>query len=448
MDVKFPENFIWGVATSAAQIESAILEDGKGLSIWDAFSHIPKNITDGSTTADACDSYRFYKRDVELLKRLGVNSYRFSISWSRVLPSGKGEVNEKGLDYYDRLIDELLANDIKPNCTLYHWDLPYELHRLGGWLNRDCVNWFADYANLIYDRLGDRTPYFATINEPIAVYVGYALKAFAPGYGVEAYGKQACHNILVAHGKAVQAFRAKNLKNSKVGVAIDIWNRVPLDTNSAEDVATAERANENAHRYFLNPIIKGKYTDYITAQMQREGTTPKILDGDMHTISEPLDFFGLNCYNRSVVSAKSNVNVAEAIKKNGGQYFSNGQEFYPQAVYDCAKMLREEYGLKIPIFITENGTFSKGDLSADELYDDDFRVQYVKGFLENVARANKDGYGIEGYYLWSLIDNFEWTAGNNYKFGLCSVDKQTKERKFKKSAYFYADIIKNGGFNR
>ena len=260
--IKFPEGFIWGVATSAAQIEGCIQKDGKGLSIWDAFSHIPGNIIDGTTTADACDSYLLYKKDIELMRQIGVNSYRFSVSWPRVLPEGKGKINQKGLDYYKNLVDALLEQGIEPNITLYHWDLPYELHRLGGWLNRDCTDWFADYAELIVKNLGDRVRKFVTVNEPIATYVGYALKSFAPGFGLESYGKQACHNLMVAHGKAVRAIRALHLP-VETGIVVDIWNRVPLDPENENDVKMAERENENAHRYFLNPLLKGDYTDYM-----------------------------------------------------------------------------------------------------------------------------------------------------------------------------------------
>ena len=443
--IKFPEKFIWGVATSAAQIEGCIQKDGKGLSIWDAFSHIPGNITDGTTTADSCNSYLLYKKDIELMQRIGVNSYRFSVSWPRILPEGKGKVNQKGIDYYKNLVDVLLSRGIEPNITLYHWDLPYELHRLGGWLNRDCIEWFADYAELVVKNLGDRVHKFVTVNEPIATYVGYALKSFAPGFGLECYGKQACHNLMVAHGKAVRAIRALHFP-VEVGLVVDIWNRMPLDSANEKDVKLAERENENAHRYFLNPLLKGDYTDYMKEQMEREKTNPDIRSGDMKIISEPLDFWGLNTYGRIVVSSDSKVNVAEEIKRNGGQYLSSGQEFYPQAVYESAKSLREEYGLKIPIYVTENGTGSNDEVQGSVPIKDIYRTEYIKGFLREIARANEEGMDIRGYYLWSLIDNFEWCAGNRAKFGICSVDSVTKERKMKQSAYDYAEIIKNNGF--
>lgn len=442
--INFPEGFVWGVATSAAQIEGFIQKDGKGLSIWDAFSHIPGNITDGTTTADACDSYLLYKKDIELMRQIGVNSYRFSVSWPRVLPEGKGKVNQKGLDYYKNLVDALLEQEIEPNITLYHWDLPYELHRLGGWLNRDCTDWFADYAELIVKNLGDRVRKFVTVNEPIATYVGYALKSFAPGFGLESYGKQACHNLMVAHGKAVRAIRALHFP-VETGIVVDIWNRVPLDPENENDVKMAERENENAHRYFLNPLLKGDYTDYMKEQTEREKTAPDIRPGDMETIAQPLDFWGLNTYGRIVVSSDSKVNVAEAIKRNGGQYLSSGQEFYPQAVYESANSLREEYGLKIPIYVTENGTGNNEEVQGTAPINDTYRIEYIKGFLREIARANEDGLDIRGYYLWSLIDNFEWCAGNRAKFGICSVDPVTKERRMKQSAYAYADIIKNNG---
>lgn len=443
----FPKDFIWGVATAAQQIEGAHLEDGRGLSIWDAFSYIPGNIAGGGTPFTACDSYHKFDDDLKLLKELGVNSYRYSISWSRVLPEGKGKVNQKGLDYYKRITDKLLENSIMPNVTLYHWDLPYELERYGGWVNRDSANWFADYANVMFDALGDKVPMFATLNEPIATYVGYAQKGFAPGFAVEKYGKQACHNIMRAHGAAVQNFRSHNLKNSKIGVVVDIWNKVPLNKNDEADIAVAKRENENSHLLFLNGMLKGKYSDYMLEKMQKDGSLPEIKEGDMTEMCQPLDFWGMNVYSRNVVSARILQDAQKEIKQTGGNFLDNGQEYYPQAVYENVKLLREEFGLKIPVYITENGTFGINERETNGIIEDKMRIDYVKGFLKEIERANKDGLDIRGYYLWSIMDNFEWSAGYTFKFGLCSVDEKTFERKPKRSFYFYKDVIKNNGLD-
>ena len=357
MEYIFPKNFLWGTATAAAQIEGAAQRDGKGLSIWDVFSRIPGKVTNGDTPEVACDHYDLYKEDVKLMKELGLKSYRFSVSWPRILPEGKGQINQKGIDFYKRLIDELLKNDIVPNMTLYHWDLPYELQNLGGWLNRDVAKWFGEYAEIIFREFGDTVPLFATINEPIATYVGYACGAFAPGLKLDRFGKTANHNILLAHGEGVSAFRAANLKNSGIGIVVDIWKRHPARPDNEEDVSIARRENEESYLSYLNPIFKGRYSDYLLAKMEREGTMPEIRDGDMEKISQPLDFFGCNCYNRVVVSAEQS-EILRSIERNGGNFLERGVKFYPKCVYDAVKMLKEEFGLTIPIYITENPPLS------------------------------------------------------------------------------------------
>lgn len=442
MKNKFDKEFLWGVATAAAQIEGGYIQDGKGLNIWDAFSHIPGNIANNDNCDIACDSYNRLDEDIKLLKELGVNSYRFSTSWSRILPKGKGVINEKGLNYYKKLVDKLLENNIKPNLTMYHWDLPYELERMGGWLNRDTAKYFADYAEIIFKNFGDKVSFISTFNEPIAIYVGYALKAFAPGYGLEKYGRQACHNAMLAHGLAVEKFRKYNFKETKIGIVIDIWNRVPFDENNQDDIRLANDENEGAHKFFLNMILNGKYSDYMLQKMKKENTLPYFKKEDFEIMSKPIDFFGLNCYNRIIVSSE-NRNIKEDISKRGGNFLNNGQEFYPKAVYDAAKILREEFKLKIPLFVTENGTFSNEEKEINGIIEDIDRVNYIKGFIEWIEKANKDGFDIRGYYVWSLMDNFEWTAGYNFKFGLYQTNFKTLERKPKRSAKEYAKIIKN-----
>ena len=438
---QFPEDFIFGVATSATQIEGAYLEDGKKLSIWDAFSHIPGNTVNGDTPAVACDSYHRYPEDIALMKELGVNSYRYSIAWTRVLPDGVGKVNQKGLDYYKRLTDSLLENGIMPNVTLYHWDFPYELERMGGWLNRDSIEWFSDYAKVIFDALGDRVPMFSTLNEPIATYVGYAQKGFAPGYGLEKYGKQALHHILTAHGKAVEVFRGCHLEKSKLGIVIDVWKNEPADMYNEADCDLATRLNENTHKFFFDALFKGRYSDYILQQMEKENSMPDIKAGDLGLINQPLDWFGLNCYNKIYISAEKG--IQKEIKQTAGNYLDDGLRYYPESLYEAVKMMREEYGLKIPIYITENGTYAKSETEEQGVVEDVNRARYVKDFLKEVVRANQDGYDVKGYYLWSLMDNFEWSAGYSTKFGICSVDPQTLERKMKRSALEYKEIIKN-----
>lgn len=441
-EIKFPKNFQWGVATSASQIEGAAFEDGRGASIWDTFSRIPGKILDGSTPDVCCDFYHHYKDDIKLAKEIGVNSFRFSFSWSRIFPDGTGNINYKGLDFYDRMIDELLKNGIMPNATLYHWDLPQSLEDRGGWLNRNCSDWFAEYSETIFRRYADRVPLFSTLNEPIAIYVGYGCGAFAPGKNSDRFGKQACHNALLAHGKAVERFRSLSLQKSKIGIVIDIWHRHPARDDNPDDVALAEKENEESYRFFLNPIFNGGYTDYILKKMSDDGTLPEIEPEDFKSIGQKLDFFGLNCYNRVVVSKDS-----EAIKKKiinaGGNFADTGEEFYPKSVYDALRILKNDYKVDIPIIITENGCRDDGEKSVNGEICDEFRIRYVKGFLKWIHKAIEEGIDVRGYYLWTLIDNFEWTAGYKFRFGIVSNDRITQKRTLKKSAFEYSDIIKN-----
>ena len=441
----FPENFLWGVATAAAQIEGAAQRDGRGLSIWDVFAKIPGKIEKGHTPEVACNHYDLYKEDIKMMKDLGVNSYRFSTSWSRIIPDGKGPINQKGLDFYKRVVDELLINDITPNMTLYHWDLPYELENVGGWLNRDTAKWYGEYAQILFHEFADRVPLFSTINEPIATYVGYALGAFAPGRKLDAFGKQANHNILLAHGEGVKAFRAANPKDSKIGIVIDIWNRHPARPDNEEDIAIAQRDNEESYLFYMNPILKGKYSEYMLNKMERDGTMPDIRTGDLQLISQPIDYFGCNCYNRVVVSTEEK-EIKKEIERCGGNYQESGQEYYPKSVYDAVKILKDDFQLKMPIYITENGTYNiQETIGEDGIVHDDYRIQYVQGFLEWIHQAISEGVDIRGYYLWSLYDNFEWAAGYTYPFGIIHNDFETQKRTWKDSAYWYKHVIENNG---
>lgn len=430
-------DFLWGVSTAAGQIEGSVLEDGRGLSIWDAFCRIPGSIRNNDTTDVACSSYKLWEEDVKLLKDLGVNSYRYSISWSRVLPEGKGKINQAGLDYYKRLTDTLLNEGIAPNITLYHWDLPYELHRLGGWLNRDVADWFADYAELVFKEIPDAYM-FSTHNEPIATYVGYAKKVFAPGFAVEQYGRQANHNLLLSHGKAVERFRASNSK-AKIGIVIDVWNRVPLDPKNEGDVTYAKEQNALAHGNYLSPIFSGKYNDIYLSYLEKNNIKLQLEDKDFALISAPLDFFGLNCYNRMVVSS-SGANVRETLTQNGGNFLQNGQEYYPDAIYDTVKIVRKDFNVNLPIYITENGVGFRNEQEIDGVICDDERIKYLTASFNSIKRLLDEGENLRGYYLWSLLDNFEWTAGYSTKYGIHTID-----RKPKKSAQFYKEHIKNNG---
>ena len=430
------EDFIWGVATAAAQIEGAYDEDGKGLNIWDVFSRIPGTIRNGDRPDTACDSYHKWQEDIALMKEIGVNGYRYSISWARIFPEGKGKINQKGMDYYRRLTDALEEAGIAPNVTLYHWDLPYELQRLGGWLNRDVADWFADYAEAVFKNIPN-AKMFATHNEPIATYVGYALKGFAPGYGLEKYGRQANHNLLLSHGKAVERFRASGNK-AKIGIVVDIWNRVPADPASEDDVRLAAEQNGLAHGSYLSPLFCGEYNAYVEEMMRRQKIKIEREEGDLQKIGAPLDFYGLNCYNRIVVSARPGVDVRKVISQNGGNFLDNGNELYADAIYDALKIARDDYKIDIPVYITENGVGFEQEKAKNGKVDDVQRIEYLKSAFASLLRAKREGFDVRGYFLWSLLDNFEWNAGYSMKFGIC-----TRDRVKKASADFYKEWIKS-----
>lgn len=257
--VKFPEKFLFGVATSAAQVEGAAFEEGRGMSVWDTFARIPGMIGDGSVPDKTCDFYHLFREDIKRMKEMNLDTFRFSFSWSRIFPEGVGKVNQKGVDFYKRLLEELQKNDIIPNATLYHWDLPWELERKGGWLNRECVEWYGEYASFMFREFGKQIPLWVTFNEPIATYVGYGLGGFAPGRIGESYGRQANHHVLLAHGEGVKRFRQENLKDAQVGIVVDMWHHHPLRPDSALDLRAAELENEKAYGSYLNPIFKGEY---------------------------------------------------------------------------------------------------------------------------------------------------------------------------------------------
>lgn len=438
--MSFPKDFIFGVATSAGQIEGGAFDDGRSPSIWDVFAAKPGKTFNGCLPTIACDSYHRFDRDLKNLCDLGVDSYRMSISWSRVLPDGVGKLNDKGMDYYKRVFESLNEHGIMPNVTLYHWDLPQVLEDRGGWVNRDSIEWFGEYAYKMFEAFGDVVPMWSTVNEPIATYVGYAHGGFAPGYTNEAWGNQARHNILVAHGKGVEAFRSAAPKNSRIGIVIDIWKRHAL-TDSPEDKMLVADEDERNWKFYTDPILSGRYSDYILEHLEKEGTIMEIHDGDLKRMSQPIDYFGLNVYNRVPVTVNKQ---AQMDFSQGGNFLNNKTEYYPKAVYDAVHLLHDLYDLKCPIYITENGTYTEGEEHVGEngIINDDDRIRYINGFLEWTEKAIDEGFDIRGYYLWSLMDNFEWSAAYNFKFGIASMDMDTGNTEWKKSAYFYRDLIR------
>ncbi|GAA3641781.1 GH1 family beta-glucosidase [Microbacterium awajiense] len=438
---RFPDDFVFGTATSAFQIEGGWDADGKGPSIWDTFSRRPGAIWQDQRADVSCDHYHRSAEDVRLLSSIGVDAYRFSISWPRVLPEGTGRPNPAGLAFYDRLVDDLLAAGIAPSATLFHWDLPQALEDRGGWPSRDSIDWFGEYAGLMFDSLGDRVPQWSTLNEPIALWVGYGLGGFAPGRTDRAAAHQAMHNALVAHGRAVDVFRASRA-TGEIGIVIDVWKRHPA-TDHPDDAAAALRGEQDGFRFFFDPLFAGGYDEAMLARFDAQGSGFQIADGDLEQIARPIDFVGLNVYSRIIARADQEVDEWwKALEQHpGGNYLANGMEFYPRAAYDAIRIVTDEYGVDLPIFITENGMSDTVQTSAGETADDDERIRYVSGFLEWIARARAEGADVRGYYLWSLMDNFEWAAGYSQRFGIVHVDWDTLERTPKRSAYWYRDLI-------
>ena len=440
MFCQFPENFVWGVATAAAQIEGAAFEDGRGASIWDVFSRLPGKIKNGGVPDVCCDSYHNIERDVAKLRELGVKAYRLSFSWSRILPDGVGEVNPAGLDYYRRLLTALKDAGIQVNATIYHWDLPYALQIKGGFGNREIVGWYLNYASILFDNFGDLVDYWVTFNEPIATYVGHAKGFFAPGLSDEKYARQCIHHLLLCHGEAVKLFREKHLPG-QIGVVVDVWKHYPARPDNEDDRASVLRNNEiEGYGMFLHPLFLGGYSEELTAYMEKNGLAPIMERGEMNTICQRLDFYGLNFYN----GLYDNTDEQRAAAAGGN--FQNRPEQHLEAVYDVLHMLAEDYKIDIPIYITENGVAQDDGPDREAILNDGERIAYVAETLRHVRRAMDDGIDVRGYYLWSLMDNFEWSAGFAARFGLYYTDYEKIELIPKKSAGWYRDVIRNKGF--
>jgi len=429
---EFPQNFLWGAATASYQIEGAWSEDGKGESIWDRFSHTSGKVTNGDTGDIACDHYHRYQDDVALMRKLGLKAYRFSVSWPRVIPSGRGIINPRGLDYYDRLVDALCAADIEPFLTLYHWDLPQALQEEGGWENRNTCHAFADYAALLVKRLSDRVKHWTTFNEPGVVALdGNLSGAHAPGKRNHRIAYQVAYNLMVAHGLATQAIRAAD-PSLQVGIVLNLW---PAESASEDpaDVAAATLAWERGERLFLDPIFKGHYPVSVYELIGNK--MPKIQDGDMALIAQKLDFLGINFYSRHVVSVQGNIKPVP-----GSEYTEMNWEICAPALRRLLNLIHREYRLP-PIYITENGAAFKDEVSADGKVHDPRRLDYIKNHFIQTRLAMHDGVDVRGYFVWSLLDNFEWGHGFTKRFGIIRVDYDTQQRIIKDSGEWYANVI-------
>ena len=429
----FPDHFAWGAATAAYQIEGAWDADGKGESIWDRFCHTTGRINDASTGDLACDHYHRYREDVALMRQLGLNAYRFSISWPRVQPAGFGRVNPAGLDFYDRLVDALLEAGIAPYVTLHHWDLPQALQDMGGWLNRDVLAYFADYSALLAKYLGDRVRHWATFNEPnVIAWAGYAGGEHAPG--LKGDWKSACqvsHHLLVAHGLALQALRALD-PALQLGIVLTEWITEPASDDPA-DMAAAEQAWYSRETAFIHPIFRGHYHPLTMDAMG--AATPEIKAGDMALIAQKMDFLGINSYSRVVIGAHGRVDPVP-----GSEYTDMGWEVCAPAFRRMLNRINRDYDLP-PIYITENGAAFQDIVAPDGLIHDERRLDYLRQHLRQLRLAIQDGVDVRGYFAWSLLDNFEWAHGYTKRFGLIRVDYETQKRTIKDSGLWYARMI-------
>jgi beta-glucosidase len=437
--LRLPADFKWGCATASYQIEGGASEDGRTPSVWDTFSHTPGKTFQGDTGDVADDSYHRYKEDVHLLKNLGVSVYRFSISWSRVFPDGTGQPNEKGLAYYERVVDELLAANIQPYITLFHWDLPEALR--GGWESRDTSKAFADYAAYVAKRLSDRVSHFFTTNEFVCFTdLSYKTGQFAPGKKLPpAQVNQVRHHGILAHGLAVQAIRANAKSGTLVGLAENANVYVPV-IESHEHVEAARRATREGNAPFLTALMEGKYTD---GYLQRQGANaPKVESGDMKAISSPLDFIGLNVYTPDYVRADGSP-TGYMIEPRPASYPHMASPWInigPEVLYWAIRNPTDIWKPK-ELYITENGCSSDDVIAANGQIEDTDRVMYLRNHLTHLHRAASDGYPIKGYFLWSLMDNFEWADGYSKRFGIHYVDFKTQKRTPKLSAEWYREVI-------
>ncbi len=436
---QFPKGFVWGAATASYQIEGAWNEDGKGESIWDRFSHTPGCVQDGDTGDIACDHYHHWEEDLDAIKKLGLNAYRFSVAWPRVLPSGRGSINEAGLDFYSKMVDRLLKLEIEPYITLYHWDLPQKLQDEGGWTSRAVVDAFVEYADLISRTLGDRVKNWITLNEPwVSAFIGYEHGRHAPGHTDLHEALAASHHLLLSHGRAVPVIR-QNCPDANVGITLNLSPQFPA-SQSVADRAAATWGDGYVNRFFLDPLVGRGYPQDMVNDYGDEMAF--VQTGDLNTISVPVDFVGVNYYTRTIARSEK-ISEAENAPRTvirGDEITEMDWEVYPEGLYKTLGRLYFDYDFPA-IYITENGAAFVDQVGADGEVDDPARLSYIKRHLEQTHRAIESGVPVKGYFAWSLMDNFEWGFGYSKRFGLIHVDYETQKRTFKSSAKWYRQVI-------
>jgi beta-glucosidase len=440
----FPKLFLWGSATASYQVEGAVGEDGRGPSIWDTFSHTPGKTHNGDTGDMADDYYHRYGADIEVMKAIGLQTCRFSVSWSRVFPTGKGEPNPKGLDFYNHMVDALLAANILPYCTLYHWDLPQALQDSGGWENRDTCKAFADYAGYVTNKLSDRVKHFMTMNEiRTFVELGYRDGTHAPGLKLsQKRVAQVAHHAVLAHGMAVRAIRESAKPLTLIGIADNVIPTCPV-VDYPEHVEAARKAIREENAMFLTVIMEGRYTNLYLNRLGADG--PQYTAEDLKTISTPIDFVGLNIYNPAFVRADVSEKGYEVVPPPSSypHMYSPWLNIGPEALYWGPRLVAEVWNVK-DLYITENGCSSDDKVAPNgQVYDTD-RVMFLRNYLTQLQKAVEEGVPVRGYFLWSLLDNYEWADGYEKRFGITYVDFKTQKRIPKLSSDFYQQVIVTG----
>jgi len=438
----FPDGFVWGTATASYQIEGAVAEDGRGESIWDRFSHTPGMVENGDTGDSACDHYHLWRKDIALMEELNVGAYRFSIAWPRIMPDGDGSVNPAGLDWYDRLVDDLLAAGIDPYVTLFHWDLPQALEDKGGWRSRSIVDAFARYTEVVYDRLGDRVTNWWTINEPRVVsVVGHEIGRHAPGHQSIQEALDVAHHLLLAHAAARDVIRARG--HARVGIVLDQGPQVPRSSHP-DDVRLATLADGRRNRWFFDPLGGRGYPEDVLDVVEWDRSA--ILPGDLETIAQPIDMLGINYYSRNIHAAPDvgDANRPEPLTEFRGEPTDMGWEVYPAGLREVLTRAYREYGHQ-SLYVTENGAAYTVP-PADGVVPDEIRRSYLEQHFIELHRAIEDGVPVGGYFVWSLLDNFEWGHGYSKRFGIVHVDFDDQSRIVKDSGRWYAGVVAANGF--
>ncbi len=456
--MNFPEGFLWGTATAAYQVEGAVDEDGRGKSIWDTFSHTPGKIYRDDTGDIACDQYHRLEEDLDLMAELGIQAYRFSVAWPRIQPQGSGEPNQKGLDFYRRLVEGLRERDIEPMLTLYHWDLPQALEDQGGWTSRDTSERFAEYSGIVYEKLSDIVRFWITLNEPwVSAWMGHGYGAHAPGYADPAKALSATHHLLLGHGLALQNMRstAGSGDDNQLGITLVLQPARPARDREADEEAV-RRVDRQANRLYLDPLFHGEYPEDLLSHYRERGVElPPVQDGDMEVIFDDLDFLGVNYYFRHAVRDAPDETPSEVpfsdlntrvVIPHDAERTAMGWTVEPEGLTEILVRVKEEYA-DLPIYITENGRAVHDYADPEGNINDEERVSYLDRHFRAAHEAIEQGVNLAGYFVWSLLDNFEWAEGYSKRFGIVHVDYPTQRRTPKTSALWYADVIGRNGLD-